>query len=65
MYREIRLEALRLTPQAFGSTFETENGRPLEQFAERPSNCAVFGALLGAGIMGWQDSCVAKVLGSA
>lgn len=52
VYREIRLEALRLSPEAFGSTFEAESARPLEQFAERLSNCAVFGAFLGAEIMG-------------
>lgn len=43
MYREIRPEALRLSPQASGTTFEAETGRPLEQFAGGPSNCAVFG----------------------
>jgi ribosomal protein S18 acetylase RimI-like enzyme len=51
-YREIRLDALRCSPEAFGSTFEAESARPIERFAERLSNCTVFGALRGAEIVG-------------
>jgi ribosomal protein S18 acetylase RimI-like enzyme len=51
-YREIRLEALRLNPEAFGSTFEAENARPLEHFSERVAQCPVFGAFRGAEIVG-------------
>lgn len=47
-YREIRLEALRRSPEAFGSTFEAESERPLEQFRERLTNSPVFGAFLNA-----------------
>jgi RimJ/RimL family protein N-acetyltransferase len=52
VYREIRLEALRCSPEAFGSTFEAESVRPLERFAERLSSCAVFGAFRGTEIVG-------------
>ena len=51
-YREIRLEALRLNPEAFGSTFEAESVRPLEHFSERVASCPVFGAFRGAEIVG-------------
>jgi RimJ/RimL family protein N-acetyltransferase len=51
-YREIRLDALRCSPEAFGSTFEAESARPIERFAERLSNCTVFGAFRGAEIVG-------------
>lgn len=51
-YREIRLEALRLNPEAFGSTYEAERVRPLEHFSERVAGCPVFGAFRGAEIVG-------------
>jgi ribosomal protein S18 acetylase RimI-like enzyme len=51
-YRKIRLEALRLNPESFGSTFETENVRPLAHFAERLTQCPVFGAFRGGEIVG-------------
>ena len=51
-YREIRLEALRLNPEAFGSTFEAESVRPLEHFSERVTQCPVFGAFRGEEIVG-------------
>src|SRR5208283_1417529 len=51
-YREIRLEALRLNPEAFGSTFEAESVRPLEHFSERVESCPVFGAFRGGEIVG-------------
>jgi hypothetical protein len=34
LYRDIRLEGLRCSPEAFGSTFEAENARPLTSFSE-------------------------------
>jgi len=34
-YREIRLEALSLSPEAFGSAFETESVHPVGWFARR------------------------------
>jgi RimJ/RimL family protein N-acetyltransferase len=52
LYRGIRLEALQLNPEAFGSTFEAESIRPLEHFSERVASCPVFGAFRGAEIVG-------------
>ena len=51
-YREIRLEALRLNPEAFGSTYEAESVRPLAHFSERVASCPVFGAFSGVEIVG-------------
>jgi RimJ/RimL family protein N-acetyltransferase len=51
-YREIRLEALRLNPESFGSTFEAECARPLAHFSERVAGCPVFGAFRDAEIVG-------------
>jgi RimJ/RimL family protein N-acetyltransferase len=51
-YRQIRLEALRLNPESFGSTFEAENARPLEHFSERVASCPVFSAFRDAEIVG-------------
>ena len=42
-FADIRLEGLRLAPDAFGSDFETERTWPLEKFAERLTSSAVFG----------------------
>jgi RimJ/RimL family protein N-acetyltransferase len=57
LYREIRLEALRRDADAFSSTFEEENARPLSFFADRLANSAVFGAFRGteelAGVAGF------------
>jgi ribosomal protein S18 acetylase RimI-like enzyme len=44
LYRNIRLEALRLAPEAFGSTFESENAKLLTWFAARLDNAVVFAA---------------------
>ena len=51
-YREIRLEALRLAPEAFSSTFTAENVEPLTWFAARLERSAVFGAFIGGGLVG-------------
>jgi hypothetical protein len=37
-YREIRLEALQQSPEAFGSTFEVESAQPLDWFSDRLTN---------------------------
>ena len=44
LYREIRLEALQASPEAFGSTFETENAQPLSSFSATLGNSTVLGA---------------------
>jgi ribosomal protein S18 acetylase RimI-like enzyme len=51
-YREIRLAGLKNSPEAFGSTFETENVKPMSSFAERLRSSAVFGAFRGPELLG-------------
>jgi ribosomal protein S18 acetylase RimI-like enzyme len=51
-YREVRLEGLRLHPEAFSSTFERENEQPLSWFEERITNGNVFGAFAGDELVG-------------
>jgi GNAT superfamily N-acetyltransferase len=47
LYREIRLEALRDSPEAFGSTFEMESSQPVSWFADRLGSSTVLGAFRG------------------
>jgi ribosomal protein S18 acetylase RimI-like enzyme len=51
-YRDIRLEGLRRSPEAFGSTFEAEDTRPLAFFSERLGGSAAFGAFHGSELVG-------------
>jgi ribosomal protein S18 acetylase RimI-like enzyme len=51
-FREIRLEALRSSPESFGASLEVEETKPTEWFAERLSNFDVFGAYQGADLLG-------------
>jgi ribosomal protein S18 acetylase RimI-like enzyme len=44
LFHDIRLEALRLAPDAFASTFEAESAKPLSWFAERLGGSHVLGA---------------------
>jgi hypothetical protein len=48
--REIdaRVEVLRTNPEAFGSTFEVENARPLSWFSDRLGGSTVLGAFRNA-----------------
>jgi RimJ/RimL family protein N-acetyltransferase len=52
IYRDIRLEGLRSSPEAFGSTYQKERAEPLTWFAARLDNSAVFGAFAGADLVG-------------
>ena len=51
-YRSIRLEGLKQSPEAFGSTFDAEFTKPLAWFFERLSGSVVFGAISDAKILG-------------
>jgi RimJ/RimL family protein N-acetyltransferase len=51
-FREIRLEALRLAPEAFSSTLAGESSEPLSWFAARIEASAVFGAFVDGGLLG-------------
>lgn len=51
-YRELRLLALQLHPEAFGSSFEEESALSESAFAERLTSGAVFGAWSGSRLMG-------------
>jgi RimJ/RimL family protein N-acetyltransferase len=52
LYRDIRLEGLKLHPEAFGSIFEAEHAEPLTWFANRLGNSAVFAAFDGSDLLG-------------
>lgn len=59
LFREVRLEGLRTSPESFGSDFATENTHGLEWFAERLTTSEAFGAfregaLLGVAALGLQ-----------
>ena len=51
-FRDIRLEALRCNPEAFGSTFEAEKDKPLSWFCERLGTSHVHGAFRAAKLIG-------------
>ena len=51
-YRAIRLAALEGDPAAFGSTFATEVGRTLDEFAQRLETSTVYGAYVNGRIVG-------------
>jgi ribosomal protein S18 acetylase RimI-like enzyme len=56
LYRDIRLEALADSPDAFASTLESERNRPLESFAARLADAHVVGVFDGpllAGVAGF------------
>jgi hypothetical protein len=52
LYRHIRPEALQASPEAFGSTFEVENARPLSWFSDRLGSSTVLGAFRDAELGG-------------
>ena len=59
LYRSIRLEGLKESPEAFGSTFDAEFTKPLAWFFDRLSSSVVFGAIRDAKLLN------AKILGVA
>ena len=52
LYRGIRLEGLRNSPDAFSSTFEIEQDRPLDRFAARLAETFVVGAFSFSQLVG-------------
>jgi hypothetical protein len=61
LYRDIRLEALKQNPEAFGSTFERENTRPLSWFEAAIGRSDIFGAFLDGTLAGIADMSRSKV----
>lgn len=51
-FRSIRLDGLRDTPEAFGSTYETEKDRPIESFVESLSKSHMAGAFVDGALLG-------------
>jgi ribosomal protein S18 acetylase RimI-like enzyme len=51
-YRDIRLEALRLHPEAFGASYEDELARPLAFFEQRIAGNTIFGGFRDGDIFG-------------
>ncbi len=52
LYRDIRLDALKSDPDAFGSTFAEESKEPLHWFTKRLETSAVFGAFADSELVG-------------
>jgi ribosomal protein S18 acetylase RimI-like enzyme len=59
-YRECRLEALRSSPEAFGSTYEQEYPQTLDWFAARLRSADMFGAFRDADLLGIAGLLVSK-----
>ncbi len=51
-YRDVRLEALRLHPGAFGSSYEVEAAEPLDRFRDRLARGGRFGGFVDARLVG-------------
>jgi L-amino acid N-acyltransferase YncA len=51
-FRELRLEGLRLHPEAFGSTYDFEKDQPLDRYTGWLTNSAVFGAYQNSELIG-------------
>lgn len=52
VFRAIRLEGLRTNPEAFGSTYEAESGRGVDEFAKTLERSYVAGAFAGEALVG-------------
>ncbi len=51
-FRELRLEGLRLNPEAFGSTYDFERDQPLTRYTGWLTNSTVFGAFHNSHLIG-------------
>jgi ribosomal protein S18 acetylase RimI-like enzyme len=51
-FRELRLEGLRLNPEAFGSTYDFEKDQPLTRYTGWLTNSTVFGAFQNSHLIG-------------
>ena len=51
-FREIRLEALRTNPEAFGSVYEAEKDAPVSKYAAWMTSSRLFGAFQGKELVG-------------
>lgn len=51
-FRELRLEALRTSPEAFGSTYEAEKDAPVSKYADWMTSSRMFGAFQGKELVG-------------
>jgi len=51
-FRELRLEGLRLNPEAFGSTYDFEKDQPLDRYIGWLTNSTVFGAFQNSALIG-------------
>lgn len=52
LYKQIRMEALKNAPEAFGSTYEQEANRGNEYFEKKVTTSCVFGAFSSSEIVG-------------
>jgi len=52
LFRTLRLEALELSPEAYGASFEQESARPVAWFVERMSQSDIFGAFIDGELCG-------------
>ena len=51
-FRELRLEGLRLNPEAFGSLYEFEKDQPLEKYSGWLASSTIFGAYQNSHLIG-------------
>lgn len=61
-FRELRLEGLRLNPEAFGSAYEFEKDQPVTKYTGWLTNSTVFGAFQGSQLVGTASFTVASGL---
>ena len=52
LFREVRLEALRSSPEVFGSTYEAEKDAPSTKYAAWLADSQIFGAFQGSELVG-------------